>query len=352
MEGFRRRFPRRCLSVRALLYATLCRKYGGIEGLTHEVLEPPPLRPGTVRVAVEAAGVSFANTVVIAGKHQNTPTLPFVPGTELSGTVIEIADDAKGLRVGERVIASVPSGAFATEIVADPFDLYPIPANLDAFEAVALPTLYGTTLAALRWRARLAPGQVLLVHGAAGGVGLAAVDLGRALGARVIAVAGSDAKLSACAQYGAWQLIDHRTEDVRARVLEATGGRGADVVYDPVGGKAFETSLRCTAPEGTILVIGFASGEIPTAPLNHLLVKNLTVSGFYWGFHLGIGRDNGDVAVRAAARSLIGDLVQWAAQGRIKPKIWQVFPHREIRAALRAVLEREVIGKVALSMQR
>jgi len=332
------------------LHATLCRRYGGIEGLTHETLDAPALRPGTVRLRVEAAGVSFANTVVIAGKHQNTPALPFVPGTELCGTVTEVDADARGLAVGDRVVASVSSGAFATEVIADPYDLYPIPPELDPFEATALPTLYGTTLAALRWRAGLVAGQVLLVHGAAGGVGLAAVDLGRALGARVIAVAGSEAKLAACREYGAWEVIDHRTEDVRERVLALTSGRGADVVFDPVGGEAFDASMRCTAPEGTILVIGFASGVIPAAPLNYALVKNLTISGFYWGFHLGIGRDNGDAKVRAATRELMAELVRWSVRRRIRPKVWKVFPHRDVQQALRTVLEREVIGKVALAM--
>ncbi|MGK0169604.1 MAG: NADPH2:quinone reductase [Gammaproteobacteria bacterium] len=332
------------------MFATMCREYGGIDVLRYETLSAPAMRPGCVRVQVEAAGVSFANTVVIAGKHQNTPDLPFVPGTEMAGTVSEVAPGVTDLEVGDRVMASLSSGAFSSELVASPYDLYPIPAHMDAATATALPTLYGTTLGALRWRARLQAGQFLLVHGAGGGTGLAAVDLGAMIGARVIACAGGDEKLAAAGHRGAEFLIDHRKEDFRERVLEITNGRGVDVVYDPVGGDAFRQSLRCTAPEGVILIIGFASGDVPQISVNHLLVKNVSVSGFYWGFHLGIGRINGDTKVRLSTRKLMAELVAGVSAGALQPAIWREVVHERAADALQMVLERQVIGRVALRM--
>lgn len=329
--------------------AVVGQQFGGIETLRLEEAPSPVLAPGTLRIAVRAAGVSFANLLFIAGKHQNRPDLPFIPGTEIAGTVSDIAPDVRTeLRIGDRVCAWLPSGGFAEEAVAEADNVFAIPGALDFTAATLFPTIYATAYAGLKWRAALAEGEVLLVHGAAGASGLAAVEIGRALGARVIATAGGTRKVETAKQYGAHHAIDHTREDFREAVLKITGGRGADVVFDPVGGDVFDRSLRCVAPLARLLPIGFASGRIPSIPANLVLVKNLTVIGLYWGFYMGAGKTRAAPALRGQVRGLYGELFALFDAGKLRPPVDARLPLAAFADALARVERREVIGKIVL----
>jgi NADPH2:quinone reductase len=323
--------------------------FGGIDSLRLEETPSPALQPGTIRIAVRAAGVSFANLLFIAGKHQNRPQLPFVPGTEIAGIVTGIAHDVTTrLRVGDRVCAGLPSGGFAEEAIVDAGNVFGIPDALDFAAATLFPTIYATAYAGLVWRAALRPGEYLLVHGAAGASGLAAVEIGRAIGAQVIATAGGPRKTSAAMQHGAHHAIDHTSGDFRDAVLEITHGHGADVVFDPVGGDVFDNSLRCVAPLARLLPIGFASGRIPEIPANLVLVKNLTVIGLYWGFYMAWGKSKADPATRGRVGELFEQLFGLYGAGKLHPVIDAKLPLSEFAAGLRRVERREAIGKVVL----
>lgn len=329
--------------------AVTARTLDGIDALAVETVAPPVLLPGTIRVAVRAAGVSFANLLVIKGEHQNRPDLPFIPGTEIAGIVTEIADDVNGLfQLGDRVCAGLPSGGFAQQAVVDADNVFKIPNTLGFDAATHFPTIYATAYAGLVWLAALQPGEVLLVHGAAGASGLAAVEIGRALGATVIGTAGGADKTAAALAHGAHQAIDYRSTDFRLAVLDLTNGRGADVVFDPVGGDMFDRSLRCVAPLARLLPIGFASGQIPQIPANILLVKNLTVIGLYWGFYMGWGKTRADAALRKKVRVLFDDLFGLFERGALHCAIDASLPLAEVAQALRRVESRAVIGKVVL----
>lgn len=300
----------------------------------------PALPEGGVRIKVHAAGINFADGLIIQGKYQEKPALPFAPGFEVAGEVIEVAPGVTRVGVGDTVFAVLDHGGFADEAVAQAEDVHRLPAGMDFATGAAFPIAYGTSHFALTDRAGLRAGETLLVHGAAGGVGLTAVECGAALGATVIATAGGADKLAIAAAHGAEHGIDSRTEDVRARVKELTGGRGADVVYDPVGGELFDASLRCTAPDGRILVIGFASGTVPQIPANHLLVKNLSVIGVYWGIY------------RRLAPQRISDsfdqLRDWYEAGLLKPRVSHTFALADAATALKALKDRAVTGKAVL----
>ncbi|HJQ57228.1 MAG TPA: NADPH:quinone oxidoreductase family protein [Vineibacter sp.] len=338
--------------------ALVCHEYGPIESLKLEELAPPALKPGHVRVAVRAAGVSFATILGVQGKHQNKQALPYIPGNEMSGVVLEAAADVTDLAPGDRVTGPVSSGAFAAEVVALAANLCRMPASMDFAAATNFPTLYPTAYGALRWKAKLAPGEVLLVHGAGGGSGLTAVEVGKAMGATVIATAGGADKLEVARAHGADHLVDSRRDDIRARVLEFTGGRGADVIYDPVGGEIFDASLRCIAVEGRLIPMGFASGKIPQIPANILLVKNVTVIGFYYGYYNGWGRpgeavDAADVARRhGMVRAALDEMFRWFEQGKLKAHVAGNFPLADWMAAFKLIEDRKVIGKAALDPAR
>jgi len=338
-------------SREATARAVVCEAYGHWRDMAVTAVPVRRPGPGEVRIAVHAAGVDFANTLKIAGKHQNTPTLPFTPGTEATGVVLECGDGVLRLAPGTRVSAAMQFGAFAEEAIVPARTVFPIPDTLDFVAAVHFPTMYPTAYAALVWKARLAPGETLLVHGAAGGTGLAAVEVGKALGARVIAVAGGKEKTAAVIAQGADHAIDHRHEDIRARVLELTGGRGVDVAFDPVGGDAFDASLRCIAPEGRILTIGYASGRIPVAPANILLVKNVSVTGLYWGYWLGWGRTPPRPVEAALVADGMASLFGWHTAGRLRPVTSRVFPLDGFADAFDLLATRRVIGKVALAVR-
>jgi len=320
--------------------AVLCKEWGGEDKLVVEEIPAPPIREGAVRVAVHAAGVNFADLLLIAGQYQEKPAFPFVPGAEAAGVITEVGAGVSHLKVGDRVMALTGLGAYAEETVVDAPKLMRIPANMDFASAASFPVAYGTSHGALEWRARLQPGECLLVTGAAGGVGLTAVEIGKAMGANVIACAGSADKLAIARQHGADHLIDYSREDIRERVKAITGGRGADVIYDPVGGDAFDASLRSIAWGGRIIVIGFAAGRVPQIPANIVLVKNIDVIGFYWGSYQAHKPE--------LLRSSFAQLFKWFEEGKIKPHVSLQFPLEQCGDALEALRTRRSTGKVVL----
>jgi NADPH2:quinone reductase len=267
----------------------MCRQWAGPEDLRLEEVPPPTLGPGQVRIRIKAAGVSFATTLVIAGKYQRKPPLPFAPGTEASGVVTEVGPGCQRLKAGDEVVAVLDWGGLAEETVAHEVNVFPKAKNIGFVEAIQLAISYPTSGGALTWPSVLdvQKGQTLLVHAAAGGVGMAAVEIGKILGATVIATAGGPRKTAFAREHGADHVIDYRAGDFREEVLKLTGGRGVDRVYDPVGGDVFTQSLRCMATEGRICPIGFAGGTIPQVPANILLVKSIAVMGFNYGYYAG-----------------------------------------------------------------
>ena len=322
--------------------AVVCSALGDIDGLTIADVPPPALGGGQVRIAVAAAGVNFADTLIVAGKYQTKPALPFSPGMEAAGTVIEIADGVTRCRPGDRVMAVLDYGGFAEQVVAAEADVFPLPDSMDFATAAGFPVAYGTSHVALDWRGDLRPGEVLVVHGAAGGVGLTAVEIGKAMGAEVIATAGGPDKLAIAQAYGADHLIDYKTEDIRERVKAVTGGRGADVVYDAVGGSAFDASLRSINWCGRILIIGFAGGDIPQIPANILMVKNISAIGVHWGSYR-----RHDPARLAESFSA---LLAWFTEGKLKPLVSATYAMADAIAALAALKARKVTGKLVLTM--
>ncbi|WP_088155615.1 NADPH:quinone oxidoreductase family protein [Achromobacter xylosoxidans] len=331
--------------------AVICRALDDPGQVSVETCAAPPLQANTVRIEVHSCGVSFANLLVLQGKHQNRPPLPLTPGTEVAGIVRECAPGVTLFRPGDRVVAGVQSGGFASEVVAPVDTTFALPDGVDFDSAVQFPTIYATAYGALRWRAHLQPGETVLVHGASGGSGLAAIEIAKRLGARVIACASAQAKLDAARAHGADEGLNYQEGGFRDAVLSLTGGRGADVIFDPVGGKAFEESLRCVAPEGRLIPMGFASGDIPQIPANILLVKNATAIGIYWGYYMGWGRVSVSPERRAAVRAAFATMFDWVVEGALNPYTQQTYPLEAYEAALAALASREVIGRVALRPQ-
>lgn len=301
---------------------------------------PPDPGPGQVAIDVGACGINFADTLMVKGRYQEKPDLPFSPGMEVAGKVAALGPDVGGLRVGQRVAAYIGFGGLAETALAPAAACVPVPDGMTDVDAAAFLIAYGTSHVALDYKAGLKPGETLLVLGAAGGVGLTAVELGKLMGARVIACARGTEKLAVAAQAGADHLIDSGADDIRAAV-KALGG--ADVVYDPVGGDQFMAALRATNPEGRLLPLGFASGDIPQIPANLLLVKNLTVIGFYWG---GYARLKPSVLTDSFAQ-----LFRWHGEGRLKPHVSHILPLEEADEALRLLESRQSTGKVVVRMR-
>jgi NADPH2:quinone reductase len=324
----------------ANMKAVLCKEYGLPELLVLEEVEPLVAGKGQVVVAVKACGVNFPDTLIIQGKYQFKPAMPFSPGSEVSGVVKVVGAGVEHVRAGDRVIAFTGWGGFAEEIVVDANRLIPMPAGMDYGTAAAFVLTYGTSLYALKDRARLQAGETLLVLGAAGGVGLAAVEIGKVMGARVIAAASTEEKLAVCRQHGADATIHYTDEDLKERVKTLTGGAGADVVYDPVGGGYSEAALRSTAWGGRLLVIGFATGEIPRIPLNLPLLKGCSIVGVFWG----------EFTTRERGRSQeqLQELLAWFDTGKIKPYVSATYPLARAADALNDMLNRKVTGKVVL----
>lgn len=332
------------------MQAVLCHSFDGIAALTFVTDAPPPsFGPtpeqgrvwGNVRIRVHAAGINFADTLMIRGQYQVKPPLPFSPGLEVAGEVIEIADGVSRVAVGQRVMAVIGHGGYAEEVIAPEDNIYAIPDTMDWVGAAGFPIVYGTSGDALMRDKAVKSGDVLLVNGAAGGVGLTAVEVGKRLGATVIATAGGPEKLAIAAEHGADHLIDYREEDIRKRVKALTDGRGADVIYDPVGGKVFDASLRAVAQGGRIIVIGFASGTIPQVPANIVMVKNITITGY----HLGGWRVLDPDGVRTSMETLL----DWYAAGDLKPHTSHTFKLKDYAEALETLTARKSTGKVVLT---
>ena len=320
--------------------AVLCKTYGPPESLVLEDVEPLKPGRGQVVIGVKACGVNFPDTLIIQGKYQFKPPMPFSPGSEVAGVVKEIGAGVEHVNVGDRVIAFTGHGGFAEEALAEAAQLIPMPKGMDFITASAFVLTYGTSHYALKDRAQLKPGETLLVLGAAGGVGLAAVEIGKVMGARVIAAASSDEKLEVCKQHGADEVINYSSEDLRERVKELTRGEGVDVVYDPVGGNYSEAALRGMAWGGRFLVIGFATGEIPRIPLNLTLLKGCSIVGVFWG----------SFTARNPKRNQehLQELLIWFTTGKIKPLISATYPLNRAADALNDMMNRKVTGKVVL----
>ena len=323
--------------------ALVCKEYGALDLLRVENRSEPVLADGKVIVDVEAASVNYPDTLIVQGKYQHKPELPFVPGFEVAGRVAEVGNGVTHLKVGDHVAAVCGIGGFAERVVTDGNAAVKLAPSIDFATAAAMPLTYGTSYHALVDRAQLRAGEVLLVLGAGGGVGTAAVELGKLLGATVIAAASSAEKLAAARGLGADHLIDYSREDLRARLKEITGTKGVDVVYDPVGGPYAEPAFRALGWEGRYLVVGFAAGEIPRLPLNLPLLKGSSLVGVFFG----------EFTKRSPARSAeeLTRLMDYLAQGRIRPIVGARFPLADAVQALRCVAERRAVGKVIIVMR-
>jgi NADPH:quinone reductase len=324
--------------------AVLCKEFSGPDKLVVEEVPAPALREGAVRLEIHAAGINFADLLLVAGQYQEKPPLPFIPGAEAGGVITEVGAGVSNFKAGDRVMALTGTGAFAEEAVVDAGRVFTIPSTMDFASAAGFPVTYGTSHGAFDWRAHLKPGEWLLVLGAAGGVGLTAVEIGKAMGAQVIACAGGPEKLAVAGSHGADHLIDYSREDIRARVKEITGGHGADVVYDPVGGDAFDAGLRSIAWGGRMIVIGFASGRIPQIPANIALVKNIDIIGFYWGSHQSRKPE--------LIRQSFAQLFRWFEEGKLKPHISEKVELKDAARALELLRQRKSTGKVVLTVGR
>src|SRR6516162_7258851 len=320
--------------------AVLCTRFGGPDDLELADLPAPEPGAGEVAVAVKAAALNFFDTLIIAGKHQMKPAFPFSPAAEFAGVVDRVGAGLTAFKTGDRVAASMGYGAARECVVIAANRLARVPDNVDFDRAAGLLITYGTTLHALKDRAKLKAGETLAVLGASGGVGLAAVELGKQMGARVIACASSEHKLALARQHGADAVINYAAEDLREALRRATDGKGPDVIYDPVGGPYSEPALRAIAWEGRFLVVGFAAGDIPKLPLNLVLLKNCDVRGVFWG--AWAERE------RAAHNANVAQLMQWCAEGKLAVHIHAVYPLAKTADALKAIANRSVMGKVIL----
>jgi NADPH:quinone reductase len=321
--------------------AVVCHQLGPPENLRLKEFASAPLAPGQVRVAVRAAGINFPDILMAAGEYQLKPELPFTPGVEAAGDVVEVDHAASGFAVGDKVIVKMRHGAYAEEAVVAPSQLTPLPKAFEYAEGATFLAAHGTAYHGLIDRAQLKPAEVLLVHGAGGGVGLAAVEIGKLLGATVIAAASSEEKLLAARARGADHLVLYSREPFRDAVKRITDGRGVDVVFDPVGGEIFESSLRCIAWGARLLVIGFTGG-IGLARTNLLLIKGASVLGVRAGEAVRRNPALGEARIKA--------LLEWAEQGKIRPHISHRLPLRDYASAMRLLIERKAIGRVALMM--
>jgi NADPH:quinone reductase len=322
--------------------AVLCKAYGPPQSLVVEDIASPTAGPGEVVIAVKAASVNFPDVLIIQNKYQVKPPLPFSPGSEVAGVVKATGDGVNGFKPGDRVMAFTTYGGFAEEVKTDARTLLPLPAGMDFAQAAAFGLTYATSDFGLRDRGALKAGETLLVLGAAGGVGIAAIEIGKALGARVIACASTDDKLAVCRAHGADETINYASDDLRERIKQLTGGNGVDVVYDPVGGSYTEPALRSLAWRGRLLVVGFAAGEIPKIPLNLTLLKGCSIVGVFWG----------EFTRREPTRFAeeMQQLGRWFLEGKIRPHISATFPLDRAAEALTLMADRKVTGKVVLSV--
>ncbi|HTV91317.1 MAG TPA: NADPH:quinone oxidoreductase family protein [Verrucomicrobiae bacterium] len=322
--------------------AVVCRSFSGIDDLDLGEIAAPKPGAGEILVQVHAAAVNFMDCLMVAGKYQLRPQTPFVPGTDATGIVAAVGEGVTRFKPGDRVACSNWTGAYAPQTVASQLSAAHLPSVVDFATAAVVRHCYGTAYYAFVERAKLQPGETVFVSGAAGGVGLAAVDLARSLGARVVAGVGSEAKAKIVREYGADEVIDYVHEDLRERIKAVTGGKGVDVVFDVVGGDVFNTMTRLMNWGGRMLPIGFASGDIPSVPMNLPLLKNYSIVGVFWGAW----------AERYREASIAADeqLFEWIAQGKLKPHVGGVFPLEQFKEAMESVLDRTAQGRVVLNV--
>ena len=323
--------------------AVLCKAFGPAESLVLEDIASPEPKKNEVLLQVHAAGVNFPDTLIIEGKYQFKPPFPFSPGGEAAGVVGAVGEKVTHVKPGDRVMALTGWGSFAEEVAVPGYSVMPIPDGMDFASAAAFGMTYGTSMHALKQRANLQPGETLLVLGASGGVGLAAVEIGKAMGAKVIAAASSEAKLEVAKAAGADVLINYSEGSLKDKLKEITGGQGVDVIYDPVGGDLFEEAFRSIAWNGRMLVVGFASGTIPSLPANLTLLKGASLVGVFWGsFAQRQPQDN-------AAN--FQQLFKWFAEGKIKPLVSQTFPLEKAADAINHLGQRKAVGKVVVTVR-
>jgi len=320
--------------------AVLCKEWGPAEKLVVEEVAGREPGPGEVRIRVRAAGVNFPDVLIIQKKYQVQPALPFTPGSEGAGEVMSVGAGVTSVKPGDRVIVYSGVGSFAQEIIAPAEKVVPMPAGLSFEVAAAFTLTYGTSWHAVRDRAALKPGETMLVLGAAGGVGLSAVEIGKAIGARVIAAASTDEKLAICREHGADATINYDKVVLREAIKRESGGKGPDVIYDPVGGKFAEPAFRSIAWRGRYLVIGFANGQIPALPLNLMLLKGASVVGVFWG----------EFTKREPAANAAGmaEMLEWLAQGKLRPHISGTYRLDQVAQALNDMSARKVTGKILI----
>jgi len=317
--------------------AIVCKAFGLPESLEFAEMPDPIPRSNQVLIQVEACGVNFPDVLIIQNKYQFKPELPFSPGGEVAGKIIGVGEKVQGFQIGQSVLALCGWGGFAEKVAVDVDRAFPLPKGLTAEIAATTLYTYGTSYHALKDRANLQAGETLLVLGAAGGVGLAAVELGKVMGVKVIAAASSDEKLDLCRQKGASETINYETEDLKTRLKELTNGKGADVIYDPVGGKFTEPALRGIAWKGRYLIVGFANGEIPKIPMNLPLLKGCSIVGVFWGQFSKFESQTSYQNIR--------QLVTWIQEGKIEQHIGKEYSLQEAPEALRAILDRKMLGK-------
>lgn len=322
--------------------AMVCSAYGGLDDLQLGELDDPVAGPGEVVVEVAAIGVNYPDLLMISGRYQARPPTPFAPGFEVTGRVASTGDGVGTVQVGDRVMAFVDHGAYAERVAADATRVFEAPEPLSDEEAACVPVAWGTAYHALVDRCGLSPEEQLVVLGAAGGVGTAAVQVGKRLGARVVAAVSSEEKAEFARSQGADSVIRYDSEDLKAAIREHTDGSGADVVFDPVGGDATEAALRALAWEGRLAVIGFAAGDIPALPSNLVLLKSSALVGVFWGAFAGRAPE--------ANRANFETLARWVREGAVRPPVTATYPLEQAAEALRAVGGRQALGRLALTV--
>ena len=323
--------------------ALICNEWCKPEDLKVSEIKNPTLDDNSVRVEIYASGVNFPDVLIVQGKYQYKPPFPFSPGSEVAGIISEIGKNVKSLKVGDRIMAVTGHGAFAEEICVPEDKITLVPESMDFITAASMSLTYGTSSYALFQRANIKENDVVLIHGATGGVGITAIEISKAVGAKVIATASTDEKLKIAKEYGADFCINYSQNEFKDKVKEYTDGKGANIIYDPVGGDVFNQSLRCIAWNGIILVIGFASGTIASAPTNLPLLKNCSIVGVFWGAWREREPNGHNVNMEK--------ILKWWKENKVKPKVSKVFNLEDTKYALQALINREVIGKAVIKVR-
>lgn len=330
--------------------AVVCREFGDFQNMRVEDTPPPELTPRGVRIGVRVAGMSYGGVLIVAGRYQRKPPLPFTPGSEVAGVVLEVAEGVTRMKPGDRVYANPDWGGEAEEVVAHEVNVHPMPYDMSFDEGVQMPNSYATAAACLTWTAELQAGETVLVHAAAGGVGIPAVEMAKAMGATVIACASSAEKLAHAAAHGADHGIDYSAGGFRDQVKALTDGRGADVIIDSVGGDVTLESLRCIAREGRIITIGYASGTIPEVPINYLMLKSASIRGLNYGTYFGWSPGDGRETHAPRVFALHERMMEWYRAGALKPEVGPRYRLEDFRDAMAAIMERRAVGKVVLDL--